>query len=347
MDWSPLCNATLSINSDTSKMEEDADFVLIGVPTPKKDDEAADEEEKEDDDDDESNKLKLEGVAKTLDESLDSTLSDLIAESSFKAKAGSSTSTVRVAKRRYALFGVDSTNGFEIGKTIAAKLNSEGNIKTIHILLPDASNSTIIRDLTTSLYQSLHSDSRYKSKPKKPKYEKLESIQLFSETGQASSDAVVTEGQQIAAGILLAKDIVNAPHNVLNSLSLAETAERIPGLKCQIWGKAECEEYGMGAFLGVARGSETEPQFIVLTYEPPNEAKTTVGVVGKGLLFDTGGYNIKKQMMELMKVHTMHANKLRWSHTALSLIVEERQRCWARLGRLVHSNPHRSRCIFS
>ncbi len=52
---------------------------------------------------------------------------------------------------------------------------------------------------------------------------------------------------------------------------------------------------------GVARGSETEPQFIHLTYKPSGDVKKKVGVVGKGLLFDTGGYNIKTQMMELMK----------------------------------------------
>jgi leucyl aminopeptidase len=54
--------------------------------------------------------------------------------------------------------------------------------------------------------------------------------------------------------------------------------------------------------LGVARGSETEPQFIHLTYTPPDGVvNKKVGVIGKGLLFDTGGYNIKVQMMQLMK----------------------------------------------
>lgn len=57
----------------------------------------------------------------------------------------------------------------------------------------------------------------------------------------------------------------------------------------------------MGAYLGVARGSETPPQFIHLTYKGKGEIKHKVGVIGKGLLFDTGGYNIKTAMMELMK----------------------------------------------
>jgi leucyl aminopeptidase len=316
MEWTPVCNATLSIQSDATGLEDDADFVLIGVPTPIKDEntKAADAaEEDEEDADDDANKLELDGVAKKIDEGLDSALSDLILESKFKAKSGVTTSTLRAAKKRYALLGVDTvkTDGFEIGKAIAAKLSSEGNIKTLNVLLPDAFNATVIRDLTTSLYQALYSpDARYKSKPKPPKYEKLEKIQLFSEkagVSQSSDDAAnaIVEGKTIASGIILAKDIVNAPHNVLNSQSLAETARRIPGVTCQIWGRVECEAAGMGAYLGVARGSETEPQFIVLTYEPPESASTTtttVGVVGKGLLFDTGGYNIKTSMMELMKV---------------------------------------------
>ena len=51
------------------------------------------------------------------------------------------------------------------------------------------------------------------------------------------------------------------------------------------------------------RGSETDPQFIHLTYTPPNptDKDKKVAIVGKGLLFDTGGYNIKTAMMELMK----------------------------------------------
>lgn len=91
-----------------------------------------------------------------------------------------------------------------------------------------------------------------------------------------------------------------------NSLSLASVARKIAhdskgALHCSILNKKDCEARGMGSFLGVARGSETEPQFIHLTYKPKGEIRRKVGVIGKGLLFDTGGYNIKTQMMELMK----------------------------------------------
>lgn len=106
--------------------------------------------------------------------------------------------------------------------------------------------------------------------------ESLESVKLFMESGTASSDdlaASITTGKQIAKGVSLTKDIVNAPHNVLNSMSLADTAKRIAeqsggSITCTILDKKDCEERGMGAYLGVARGSETEPQFIHLTYKP-------------------------------------------------------------------------------
>jgi leucyl aminopeptidase len=91
------------------------------------------------------------------------------------------------------------------------------------------------------------------------------------------------------------------------SMRHTETAKRLTDtsggtLKCTILNKDECEQRGMGAFLGVARGSETEPQFIHITYTPVSGVVTKkLGIIGKGLLFDTGGYNIKTSMMEMMK----------------------------------------------
>lgn len=88
----------------------------------------------------------------------------------------------------------------------------------------------------------------------------------------SNATAGLEEGKNIAEGIFLARDIVNAPHNVMNSDSMANTAKKIAKesnglITCDILGKHECEKRGMGAFLGVARGSETDPQFIHLTYK--------------------------------------------------------------------------------
>ena len=112
--------------------------------------------------------------------------------------------------------------------------------------------------------------------------EDLESITFVSESSSTDEDAAkaaVEEGINVAKGLFLTKDIVNAPHNVLNSISLANAAKKIASdstdgtITCKILGKAECEKRGMGAYLGVARGSETDPQFIHLTYKGKGEIK--------------------------------------------------------------------------
>ena len=64
------------------------------------------------------------------------------------------------------------------------------------------------------------------------------------------------------------------------------------GLGCKIFDRADVEEMGMGSFLGVAQGSAQPPQFIMLAYQGGVESKP-LGLVGKGITFDTGGISIK------------------------------------------------------
>jgi leucyl aminopeptidase len=200
----------------------------------------------------------------------------------------------------------------KLGKVIATKCNSEKKVSNCAVVLPESitSDDSALMDISTSIYTTLYSDNRYRTGAKvKKAAEDLTSITLVAEaTPSSTAEAALADGVKLATGVIMTKDIVNAPHNILNSLTLADTAKRIAKdsngrLECTILGKKECEKRGMGAYLGVARGSETEPQFIHLTYKSPEADKNVkkVGIIGKGLLFDTGGYNIKTTMMELMK----------------------------------------------
>jgi len=64
-------------------------------------------------------------------------------------------------------------------------------------------------------------------------------------------------------------------------------------LKLRVYDRTECEKMGMGAFLGVAAGSEQPPKFIHLTYSPSGRARRKVAIVGKGVTFDSGGLDLK------------------------------------------------------
>lgn len=185
--------------------------------------------------------------------------------------------------------------------------------KNIKILMPFQLESSAWTELAFSFWTALYKDMRFKGNAEKEKMKESSSNSVMVEfvTLDDSSQSSVRDALQLGASIAranyMARDIVNAPHNVLNSIALADTAERLANryrsLSCRILSSADCERLGMGAFLGVARGSETEAQFIHVTYKPRKGRGNfrKLGLVGKGLLFDTGGYNIKTSMMEMMK----------------------------------------------
>jgi leucyl aminopeptidase len=102
------------------------------------------------------------------------------------------------------------------------------------------------------------------------------------------------------------RELVNEPANLLTPAKVAEAARKMAsayGLDCQVLDRTEMEKLGMGALLGVAQGSAEPPALVVIRYRPANAAATVhLGLVGKGVTFDTGGISIKPaEGMEKMK----------------------------------------------
>jgi leucyl aminopeptidase len=120
------------------------------------------------------------------------------------------------------------------------------------------------------------------------------------------------EGLIVAAAQNFARSLVNEPGNVLTPTELGKRAAAMcaeVGLKCEVHSTAKLVELGMGAFAAVAQGSAQPPALIVMTYEPQMakgqslpEGAPVMGLVGKGITFDTGGISIKpSDGMEKMK----------------------------------------------
>jgi leucyl aminopeptidase len=108
--------------------------------------------------------------------------------------------------------------------------------------------------------------------------------------------AIVDAGFIVGSAMNSAKTLVNLPHNLLNSIDLANYASDLAkkyGLKAKIYDKPEIEKMGMTAFLAVNQGSSIPPKLIVLKYQGLAKWNNPITLVGKGLTFDTGGYNIK------------------------------------------------------
>ncbi len=119
-------------------------------------------------------------------------------------------------------------------------------------------------------------------------------------------EAGVTRGRIIAEANNLARDLANEPGNVKTPTRLAEIARDIAqqnGLEFYVIDRDQAHELGMGAFLGVAQGSAEPPAMIVMRYwGAGKEGAPGLGLIGKGITFDSGGISIKpSEHMEDMK----------------------------------------------
>jgi leucyl aminopeptidase len=113
--------------------------------------------------------------------------------------------------------------------------------------------------------------------------------------GAAAGRDGVRLGRIWAEATCLARDLVNEPANVVTPTFLARQAEEIAregDLTLRVMERAECAGMGMGAYVGVAQGSEEPPKFIHLTYTP-RRPRRRVAIIGKGITFDSGGLDLK------------------------------------------------------
>lgn len=110
-------------------------------------------------------------------------------------------------------------------------------------------------------------------------------------------------GRVLAGSVCWARDLVDLPSNVVSPQRMAEEAReltRVAPVACEVLEVAELERLGFGGVLGVGGGGEHPPCVVVLRYEPTGGRP--VGLVGKGVTFDSGGYKLKQlDEMLLMK----------------------------------------------
>ncbi|MGB5714667.1 MAG: leucyl aminopeptidase, partial [Waterburya sp.] len=175
-----------------------------------------------------------------------------------------------------------------------ARLAKKDSTLGISISPGSESPAELAQAVTEAIILALHEDNRFKSEPES-KEPKLETIELI---GLAGQDQAIAKGSTIAEGVILARELVNAPANEVTPVTMAETAQQLAqnyGLELKILEQSDCEKFeqGMGAYLGVGRASEIPPRFIHLTYKPQGTAKRKVAIVGKSLTFDSGGLNLK------------------------------------------------------
>ncbi len=121
---------------------------------------------------------------------------------------------------------------------------------------------------------------------------------LYVEREQVSDQltAAAENGYIFGGGVNRARTLVNIPANLLTPSDLAEESKQLAekhGFELEILGPEEMERLGMGALLAVAAGSEQPPRMIILKYQGKEAWEDVIGLVGKGLTFDSGGISLK------------------------------------------------------
>ena len=175
----------------------------------------------------------------------------------------------------------------------------------------DLACAVAVRAVTDEFLTALYRFDQFKgsgsNKDDRPARE-IERVMLAG--GGDGAEAQVRLAQTVYSGVKLARDLGNEPPIVCTPTRLAGVAEEIAargGMKLTVLDRPQMEELGMGALLGVARGSAEPPKFIVLEYGAKGQGKT-IALVGKGITFDSGGISIKPaEKMDEMKMDMMGA----------------------------------------
>lgn len=248
------------------------------------------------------------GAAGAVDAVLNGAVRELIRDGDFTGKAGQITvlypRTLMPAKR-VILVGLGRQDKFNVDvvrRAAGSAISKARDLKANHVAsviqgsgAGGLSIEIAAQAVTEGSLLALYNYRGQKSDEKPEDFPKTLDLLILDEQDTRAAEGIKA-GMAIAAGVRVARDLVNLPPNFCTPSYMASVASEMAltvGLKFTALDKVQMEALKMGALLGVAQGSDTPPRFIILEHNADREDLPTVVLVGKGVTFDTGGYDIK------------------------------------------------------
>ncbi|MBZ9655143.1 leucyl aminopeptidase [Phyllobacterium lublinensis] len=235
-------------------------------------------------------------------------LSRIIDVSEFKGKIAAGFSTIAPAGtelERLVLVGcgdpakLKGDDWLKIGGAALSKIGVAKHV-TVLLALPDAQISAEnAADFALGMLLRSYTFDKYKTKRGKDNGEEKEdkspariTIQV-ADAGAAKKAYVSAEA--VAEGVILARDLVNEPANILGPVEFAERVEELKKLdvKVEILTEKDMKKLGMGSLLGVAQGSARPARLAIMEWHGGKGKDKPIAFVGKGVTFDSGGVSIK------------------------------------------------------
>ncbi len=256
----------------------------------------------------------LKGDAAAVDRALGGMISSLRSEGEIKGEAGETTllhNAGALASRRILVVGLGKKRNCNMEAIrsaaghVIARARGFGAAHVASVLPVAASRrldaETVAQAVTEGAILGGYTFEKYK-KAEKPSARRL-TLVLTDRTRESLAKKGLKKGKILADAQNLARDLANEPSSGMTPTILASRAKEIGqefGLKVQVLSENDALKEGMGAFLGVARGTDEPARFIVMKYRPSD--RNLVAFVGKGITFDSGGISIKpSENMDSMK----------------------------------------------
>ena len=262
---------------------------------------------------DSGEKDKPQVVVQTTDSTVKDAAADVISSGEVSGKIFETTLLHNPAKlkaKRLLVLGggkAKSFSAFELRRVAGAAVRflKSKSIRSFGFVVPQGNlNATdAAKAVVEGAFVGNFDPDTYKSDRKD---QKIESLTIVASGDQGQLQRAVDEARIIGESQNLTRRLVNEPSNRMTPTILAEEAKKMcaeVGLKCEVYGADKIKELKMGAFWSVAQGSDEPPALIIMRYEPAGAPdKPMLGLVGKGITFDTGGISIKPaDGMEKMK----------------------------------------------
>jgi leucyl aminopeptidase len=254
--------------------------------------------------------LRLSGLVGEIDQRLDGELGRLAADARYTGKRGSvfALPTLgRLPARRIVLAGIGepdklSTESIRRAWGAATTTARDRGASDVLSALPPTSDALssdrAIAAAAEGASLATYRFTRYYGAARKDDPAPREVASLTFLTDDEDAAGAVARGAARANAVALARDLANEPASVLNPAAMAEHAQKVAleqELEIKVFGPAELAEMGAGGMVNVGKGSANEPRLIHLVYRPAETAESAreIGLVGKCITFDTGGYSIK------------------------------------------------------
>lgn len=195
-----------------------------------------------------------------------------------------------------------------IGKLI--RMIESHKINSVVIKLPEPtlmglSYSRLAQEVTSIIYKAQYHFDEFITSPDRKIHWQFDIHLSVPENAVEQVQDGINRGMIIGTAINRARYLCDMPPTRLTPTIFAEKTEALAkqyGLVCTVFNKKQIIEMGMGGLEGVSRGSTEECRFLVLEYHAPQKEAQSIGLVGKGITFDSGGLSLKPAAaMESMK----------------------------------------------